>query len=235
MIYKAYKKLGETPLQCLQRVVLENDIPPAEKITFAGRLDPAAEGEMLFLSGEDVKDKESYMHMDKIYEVVYLLGICTDTGDLLGLITNHTNESVSCNTDVLQKLIGTRMQKFHAFSSKVVDGKPLWQHAKEGSRAAAEHEITIHSIELLDEGHIACMDIVKRVHTVTNLVVGDFRQPEIRTSWNVYAEEERTIPCIHVRVHASSGSYMRVLGEELGALLNVPVCAYSIIRTQIML
>lgn len=239
MIYKAYKNLGETPLECLQRIVRENNIPDTEKVTFAGRLDPAAEGEMIFLSGDDIKNKDTYIHADKTYTVEYIMGISTDTGDLLGLIRNTAIDSNHFDSNTLKEplisLTGKRQQSFHAFSSKMVDGKPLWQHAKDGNNATAEHEITIYSIEVLSVSQIQISEIVQRVQTLTTLVNGEFRQDEINNSWARYKENKNTVPLVQVIIHCSSGSYMRVLGEELGDLLGIPVCAYSIIRNKITL
>src|SRR5690242_6674833 len=85
-IHALYKTLGETPLECIQRFKKEN--PEFEKVnmTYAGRLDPMAEGLLLVLSGELVKEKEKYLDLPKTYIVEVLWGVETDTLDILGIL-----------------------------------------------------------------------------------------------------------------------------------------------------
>ena len=52
-ILKLNKKMSETPLECIQRWKKENPEYVEEKMTYAGRLDPMAEGELLVLVGEE--------------------------------------------------------------------------------------------------------------------------------------------------------------------------------------
>ena len=85
-----YKKVGETPLEALENFrtkrldeghVEYRNIP----MTYAGRLDPMAEGDLLILIGEECKKKDAYLGLDKEYEVEVLFGIETDTHDVLGI------------------------------------------------------------------------------------------------------------------------------------------------------
>lgn len=80
-----YKKVGETPLECLGRWVKQNPKYENMKMTYAGRLDPMAEGELLVLVGEECYEKEKYLGLDKEYEFDILFGFGTDTYDILGL------------------------------------------------------------------------------------------------------------------------------------------------------
>ena len=95
-----YKNRGETPLECLDRFKKENpeyeEVGPQgtlvrhdfakSKMTYAGRLDPLAEGLLLVLVGEECKKKEKYLGLDKEYEVDVLFGFATDTYDVLGIL-----------------------------------------------------------------------------------------------------------------------------------------------------
>jgi len=80
------KEIGETPLECLERTRLEKGIATDVPMTYAGRLDPLASGKLLLLVGDECKDKEKYLGLDKEYEIEVLFGVKTDTGDALGLI-----------------------------------------------------------------------------------------------------------------------------------------------------
>ncbi len=239
-VIKAYKKVGETVVECLERARLENNISKDESMTFAGRLDPAAKGEMIFLTGPDIKNKEKYLHADKVYEVEYLFGISTDTGDLLGLVKEADFSYGQKENDVMhialsfKSLTGKRKQLFHPFSSKVVDGKPLWQHFREGRVVEASHDVEIYSIEVLEVMQIEYSQVVDKVRMFTQIIKGDFRQEEILKSWNAVNHPNTLLLLMRVNVKASSGTYMRVLGEELSKKLNIPVVAYSIMRTAII-
>ncbi len=237
-VYKIYKNLGETPLQSLERTRIEKEIGADISMTYAGRLDPAAEGEMYIITGDDISNKDDYLASDKIYEVEYILGASTDTGDLLGILKNHISKDLVIDTkeikESLKSLVGERQQAFHKFSSKTVAGKPLWLHAREGTEAKATHSVNIKRLELVSSGFISTQDIFNRVDMLCRIVQGDFRQDAIIRSWENFSKLELTLPIIKIYANVSTGTYMRVLGEEIGDLLQIPVCAYSIIRKEII-
>ena len=74
----ANKLLGETPLQCLKRLRETGVYTENDKVTYAGRLDPAAVGLMIFLDKKsEILDKQKYLSLTKSmsmrYYVEYLL------------------------------------------------------------------------------------------------------------------------------------------------------------------
>lgn len=74
-----YKRIGETPLEAMEKARFNH--PEWEKLpmTYAGRLDPVAEGLLLVLAGEDCKEKDKYLDLTKEYELSVLFGFETDT------------------------------------------------------------------------------------------------------------------------------------------------------------
>lgn len=88
-----YKKEGETPLECIDRAREEGRIPKNEKATYAGRLDPMAEGLLIVLTGDAVHKKEEYIKLPKEYVVEVLFGVSTDTGDVLGKIEKQNTDT----------------------------------------------------------------------------------------------------------------------------------------------
>ncbi|HYC34641.1 MAG TPA: hypothetical protein VEC13_02820, partial [Candidatus Paceibacterota bacterium] len=150
----ANKYIGETPLEALERVREERNIPEEIPMTYAGRLDPMAEGLLLVLIGGECKNKDAYLGLQKEYEVSVLLGFETDTGDLLGRITNHRfgvdMEKLNI-TEVLKGLEGKHVQEYPAFSSKTVDGVALFALAKANAlpEKFPSKEVEIKEIELL--------------------------------------------------------------------------------------
>lgn len=170
------KVVGETPLACMEawrtNAGIATDIP----LTYAGRLDPMASGKLLVLVGEECKKKDAYLALDKTYEFSVLLGIGSDTHDVLGRL--HTNTSLP--TDVLSSgalgaarprftppentsALETELQKivtdfagdielpYPHFSSKSVQGKPLHMWTLEGRLDEIDiptKKSTIYSLEL---------------------------------------------------------------------------------------
>lgn len=237
-IFSVHKNIGETPLEALERVRKDNGIASDISMTYAGRLDPAAEGVLIVLSGDDVHRKDEYKDLPKVYEVDLLFGLSTDTGDLLGVLQSAQVRHVQ-KTDIatiLQKLSGTREQKFHSFSSKPVDGIPLWSHAREKSNITIpSHRITIDAITILSEDTISFADIFAKVKSIAEKVSGDFRQKKIIDSWQSHAGElhDAQFQKITIEVTCGSGTYMRVLAEEIGNELNIPVLASRILRKSV--
>lgn len=236
-IYKVYKNLGETPLECLERTRIEKGIEQSIPMTYAGRLDPAATGEMCILTGEDVKNKDVFSSKDKIYEVEYILGLKTDTSDLLGVILEmqeikEFDEQVF--VDALKSLEGEREQKFHNFSAKNIQGLPLWRHYILGNKVTASHIVNLKRLDVLEMSVVSLEDVYTKVLNLTKLVNQDFRQSKIIDSWSSLLDKKYKFIIVKVYANVSSGTYMRVLGDELGDILNIPICAYSIDRKTII-
>ncbi len=100
VVLKLYKNRGETPLECLERFRKNNPEYKDEKMTYAGRLDPLAKGVLLVLVGEECKNKEKYLCLDKEYEVDVLFGFATDTYDVLGIpLASRTDAKKSIHLD----------------------------------------------------------------------------------------------------------------------------------------
>mgnify|MGYP000594252875 CR=1 FL=1 len=54
--------------------------------------------------------------------------------------------------EVLKKLSGKRIQKFHPYSSKNIDGVPLWKMSRENKKVKLpEHIVDIKKIKILKE------------------------------------------------------------------------------------
>jgi len=235
------KKTGETPLECLERYRAAHPELAEVPMTYAGRLDPLAEGALLILVGEECKRKAAYLGLDKEYELSVLFGVATDTHDMLGLVTG-AGESVVDQTTVTsaaQSFVGTHTQPYPAFSSRTVAGKPLFQHAKDGNEDMGDRptkEIEIYHIDFLDISHLTSEELLAAARNVSDIVKGDFRQPQIRASWERFfstqqAAQTFTIARFHIR--ASSGTYMRWFADELGKRLNTAALAFRIRRTRI--
>jgi tRNA pseudouridine(55) synthase len=236
-----YKKKGETPLECLERFRKENPEYEKEKMTYAGRLDPLAEGLLIALVGEECKNKEKYLGLDKEYEVDILFGFSTDTYDVLGKVIGVSSTedfSVQRVRDVIQSSVGKFTQKYPAFSSKTIRGKSLFSLFKRGELNDDEiptKDVEIKSIEVLGERTIAKNDLLKNIQDSIMRVSGDFRQKEISEIWKMELEKSplQTFHIVSIKVDCTSGTYMRSLANTIGEKVGVPALAFGIKRIKL--
>lgn len=235
-VFPIWKRLGETLAVLLERFRGEAAVPAATKITYAGRLDPAAEGVVLLLVGDDRMKKEEFLKLPKTYLLTILFGIKTDTADLLGVPLVKKEVGQLENTEnILQSFAGATTLPYPMYSSKPVAGKPLFIHARAGQKVAIpENQVFIRSIDLVEQKTVSSAEILKRVYLLTKIVVGDFRQNEIEAAWKVLLQSRKeNFPLLTMQVQASSGTYMRSLAEAIGNKLNIPACAFAIVREKI--
>ncbi len=83
--------MGETPLSALSRLREEKPEYQFLPLTYAGRLDPLAEGLLIILAGDECMKKDEYTALPKEYEVKVLFGFATDTYDVMGLVNQESS------------------------------------------------------------------------------------------------------------------------------------------------
>ena len=88
LLVPVYKPVGKRPLECVELYKARNLDDAHITVSYAGRLDPMAEGVLLLLVGDANARRREYEHLQKEYEVTVLVGVSTDTGDLMGKVTN---------------------------------------------------------------------------------------------------------------------------------------------------
>jgi tRNA pseudouridine(55) synthase len=243
------KHIGETPLQTIERFKVTHprykDIPA----TYAGRLDPMASGKLLVLFGEECKKKEEYLGLDKQYDIEVLLGVGSDTGDILGMTTASNDVMLPARPlliSILQKEVGTHEQPYPIYSSNTVDGKPLFLYALEGtleSISIPTHEETIYDIRLLDIQTISTSLLETHIKNTLSLAPvslepskelgADFRISEVLNSWDEIFTHTKEYAVLKLRVTCGSGAYMRTLAERIGTNLGTNGLALSIHRRHI--
>jgi tRNA pseudouridine55 synthase len=245
------KKLGQTPLQAIDAWRLTHPEYKDTPATYAGRLDPMATGKLLVLLGEECKKQESYRGLDKEYEIEVLLDFSTDTGDVLGMPTygsTETHPSVEQVRRVLRQETGTKTVPYPPFSSKTVNGKPLFLYALEGTLdtiSIPSHKEKVYAISYAGQQKVRKEDLEKRITTIiakaprTNQpskeLGADFRQSEIGSTWHdaFSAMEDRVFTVLTLRVTCATGTYMRTLAQRLGKGLGTHGLALSIARTRV--
>lgn len=218
--------------------------------SYAGRLDPMASGKLLVLFGDECKKQKQYTGLDKEYEVEVLLDIGSDTGDALGIVSasgRETRVDEKVLRELLKSEVGAHERAYPAYSSKTVNGKPLFLYALEGKLGEIEiptHEEKIYRISLLHMNRISSVELRTRIDEFLSLAPtsdepskqlgADFRIKAVRESWNTaLADEQRSYMVVRLRIACASGTYMRSLAGRIGEALGTKALALSIHRTKI--
>ncbi len=127
-----------------------------KKIGHTGTLDPLATGVLVVCVEKATKLVQYLTCENKTYEVQMKLGIKSDTGDITGNI-------IEADDNILEKLSELNLEKIHEtlsaflgaqkqvppmYSAIKVNGKKLYEYAREGVEIEREErDIEIHSIE----------------------------------------------------------------------------------------
>lgn len=142
------KPLGITSHDVVYRL---RKILKIKKIGHTGTLDPEASGVLPMCVGKGTKLAEYLTAADKQYLARLQLGAFTDTQDASGEIlesfeVNVTEEQIC---DAVKGFVGEIMQLPPMYSAIKIDGKKLYELAREGKTVEREpRKITIHSIEI---------------------------------------------------------------------------------------
>lgn len=246
------KELGETPLEALARLRQQEALTESVPLAYAGRLDPMASGKLLVLVGDECKQQSSYHSLDKEYEFEVLLGIESDTGDILGLTEILANQTGSINEAVLQKTIsslrGTVSFPYPIFSSKTVKGKPLFLWTLEHRLDEIEIPLattTLYSLSYKGTYSLSKQALFKTVEerigkitpvTAESKALGeDFRRIPILEKWKKNMEEAypTSFHVLRFKTTCSSGTYIRSLAPHIAKLLGTTGLAYRIHRTKV--
>lgn len=236
-----YKNIGETPLEAIARYKKDHPEYDHMPMTYAGRLDPLVEGLLILLAGDECMKKDDYTSLSKEYELTILFGFATDTYDLLGKVVNvgiGSENFLDNFENVCKKFVGKIKQDYPPYSSRTVSGKPLWQWAREDRLNEIEipsHEVMVHSISDSIFSEISGKELHDKIKKVIPLVKGDFRQEEILSIWQekLKDKENDLFPIAKITINAGSGTYMRVIANDIGRALGSPALAYHIKRTKI--
>lgn len=125
-----------------------------KKVGHTGTLDPLATGVLPILIGNSTKLSKYLIEHDKIYRAVIKLGEKSSTGDREGEIVE--TKQVSENSEksnietALQSFLGKQTQTPPIYSAIKVNGKKLYEYAREGKEVEIpSREIEIYKIELI--------------------------------------------------------------------------------------
>lgn len=239
-VYKVNKQIAETPLEALTKYVNEKKLPTYWKYTYAGRLDPMAQGLLLVLANSTQSQKEKYLNFSKVYEAEILFGFDSDTFDLLGIARKQENIEVTKNKlDELVKILQSFVPKANlpvpVFSSVPVGGKPSFHWAKLGKKSPqVKRLMEFKSIKILKKTFLTNRQILNYLEKNITKVKGDFRQEEIMVHWKKLLKKPKEKHLVFkIRVNCGSGAYIRSLASEWGKMLGLKSLLFSLKRNQV--
>ena len=159
-----------------------------KKAGHTGTLDPMATGVLPVLLGDATKLSKYLIEHDKKYVATIQLGEKKDTGDIEGKVIEISNNKVEKEEyvdEILRNFLGKSMQTPPIYSAIKINGKKLYEYAREGVEVEIpEREIEIFEIKLLEFNkenqtikfevkcskgtyiRVLCEDIAKKLNTV---------------------------------------------------------------------
>jgi tRNA pseudouridine55 synthase len=145
------KPAGMTSHDVVSRV---RRVLKTKKVGHTGTLDPFATGVLVLLVGKATRLAQFIDRASKEYVAEIRFGFETDTGDLTG---KPLGDEQSCDLsiaeieDVLRRFRGDIAQIPHMYSAKKVDGRKLYELAREGETIERKPcVVTIYELELLE-------------------------------------------------------------------------------------
>lgn len=220
-----------------------------------GKLDPMASGKMLVLLDDECKQMGDYLKMDKEYTFDIIIGLSTDTDDILGMLNpiKPVADMDLAIAKVMHALVdykSTTVQKFHHFSAIHVSGvadeksetvnRPLWWWAKNGlldKVEVPEKAIKITKMTIGEETQFLTLD--KFVNTTLNrldkvhIEGAKFRLSDIIGKWEEVKDDTTQLVRISVNVHVSTGTYVRQIVKDISGITGIPLLCDKICRTKL--
>lgn len=126
------------------------------KMGHGGTLDPMATGVLIMGVGRGTKALQSFLGCTKTYETVVVFGASSDSYDRCGHVLTRrpydhiTKEKVQ---EALASFRGTYQQMPPLFSALKMEGKPLYEYAREGKpipREIQTREVTVTELDMVE-------------------------------------------------------------------------------------
>jgi tRNA pseudouridine(55) synthase len=235
-IIVAKKEVGVSPFDLIKEIKKKNPILKKEKMAYAGRLDPIAKGLVLIVVGDELKNFNDYLRLDKEYKAKILFGFDSDTYDILGVAKREREIDEKKAESVLKKFVGSFSFDFPPFSSYKIKGKPLFWWAREeriDEIKVPEKKVEIYSLDVLKKEWISEKELKKEIISKIKKVKGDFRQEKIIKNWENILKKEKKHLVFSVNIFCSSGCYIRSVAKKAGEMLGSGAVLLDLQRTRV--
>ncbi len=187
----------------------------------AGTLDPAATGLLIVLVGrEATKRQAEFMKQDKVYEAEIVLGAVSDTYDGDGVIKEVGMRKEEVGIEKIQEVIeknftGEIEQVPPIYSAIRVKGKKLYKYAREGQKVEIKpRKVMVYEIKICHPDRFFChsgLDPESR---------NKKKGLDSRLRGNDRKGVKAGTATLNLRIHCSSGTYIRSIANDLGQLLG---------------
>ena len=223
-MYLVNKPVGITPLQAIRLLRQQKrDLP--ESLTYAGRLDPLASGVLPIVNGKNAEEKARVMLLPKTYVAEILIGVLTDTGDILGVV-QEVVEMDEIGSDDAKKLARRLEGEFDL---------PVPRYSSVGLSSnveLGEKLMKIKQAKFLETKSVQLVDVLEKLEGVYKTLEGDFREKLIMNSWKKVGEENMWQVLV-MEFEVESGTYIRSVAGKLGEILGTPTCLFGLKRTRV--
>jgi tRNA pseudouridine55 synthase len=150
-VLPVWKPVGFTSHDVVAKV---RRIIGVRRIGHTGTLDPQVTGVLPLCVGRATRIVEYIQELPKEYEAVLTVGYATDTEDATGTVTEQVDQvelTPAQIETVMSSFTGTIEQVPPMYSAIKVDGKRLYQLAREGMEVERKaRKVDIHSIDILE-------------------------------------------------------------------------------------
>ena len=206
------------------RWYLKAELGHKVKVGHTGTLDPFATGLLILLTGQMTKKSADFLKLDKIYEATLKLGYTSTTGDPEGMIQpfsksqQYPNEggpepgkARSSALAPCRRARATRPELdavetiTRTFVGKIMQTPPKFSAIKIGGERA---------YKLARKGQD--FKIPSREVEIYSIDILSYNYPELK-----------------LRIHCSSGTYIRTLAEDIGAKLQTGAYLTALRRTKV--
>ena len=226
------------------RARLRDQFKHKVKVGHAGTLDPFATGLLILLSGKMTKKSSEFLKLDKIYEATLKLGYTSTTGDPEGQIRKYLIEDIS------------EPGKARISAISPVADSPRRREKNELVRSSE----TTTGGRLQSTGEIDACPKLSIIEFVLGSFIGEINQTPPKfsaikvngqrayklarkgTDFEIPSRKVKiysidilnyNYPELKIRVHCSSGTYIRTLAEDIGEALGTGAYLTALRRTNI--
>lgn len=237
------KPAGYTPFQLIQHIQKNYPEYREQTLSYAGRLDPMADGLLLLLLNEENKRRHEYEHLPKTYTFQILAGVSTDSYDVMGIIKEtrfqyDQHAFLLSLSSWIQQFQGKQTILYPPYSSKPVQGKPLYWYAihnKLSSITLPSQDIVLHTFQIKETSHTTAKEVQASIHQRIKRTEGNFRQELILNQWDQTLQtlKDTAFLIITCTLSCESGAYVRGIVHTLSEALHIPALTFSITRTSI--
>ena len=201
------------------RARLRDELGHKVKVGHTGTLDPFATGLLILLTGKMTKKSNEFLKLDKTYEATLRLGYTSTTGDPEGQIQRYLIEDIS-------EPGKARISAISPVATGEIDACP--------KLSIIEFVLNsfIGKIQQTPPRYSAIKINGQRAYKLAR-AGKDFEIPVREVE--IYSIEILTYhyPELQIRVHCSSGTYIRTLAEDIGKKLNTGAYLTALRRTQV--